>query len=58
MTPAFIDTGHAGTWRDMIAHSPLLVVMDYEPGGQEAAGEPGALTFSLRVGLCLPAAKP
>lgn len=31
--PAFLDTGHAGTWRDMIANSPCLTVTEYPGAG-------------------------
>jgi hypothetical protein len=29
--PIVFDTGHAGTWRDMLANSPCLNASDYAP---------------------------
>jgi hypothetical protein len=40
--PAFLDTGHAGTWLDMLANSPCLRVSDFEGAHQHRAGSPGA----------------
>lgn len=51
--PAFFDTGHAGTWLDMLANSPRLNASDYAPADNAErleASRPAVVTILHSAG--------